>query len=186
MSLLNQEITKQFDYRWHTIAQIRSTNIPKDIQPWLTTRFSITAKLRHAGHLRVEVLEDSWQSPSPRERLRLGLKTREQARVRSVILFVDDEAVVYARSIIPARSLKGVWRYLPYLDNRPLGGYVYKSKALRRSQTEIAKLPSGLIQNCDEPLWARRSVFLEYGPGILVNEAFYPAIARFTQAAGQL
>ena len=186
MTLLNHKLTKQFDYRWHSIAQMRRSSIPKGIQPWLTTRFSITAKLRQAGHLRVEVLEDTWQSPSPRERLRLGLKSREMARVRSVILFVDNEPVVYARSIIPARSLKGAWRYLPYLDNRPLGGYVYKSKALRRSQTEVVKLPAGLIQNCPEPLWARRSVFMEYGPGILVNEAFYPAIARFTQAAGQL
>ncbi|SBS31074.1 Chorismate pyruvate-lyase [Marinomonas aquimarina] len=185
MSLLNLKLAQQFDYRWHSIEQVSRVTIPKNILPWLTTSHSITAKLRQAGQLRVEVLSDGWQTPSPRERLRLGLKSREVARVRTVILYVDDTPVVYARSIIPARSLKGAWRYLPYLGNRPLGGYVYKSKALRRSQTEVVKLPAGLIQNCDQPLWARRSVFIEYGPGILVNEAFYPAIERFTKAAGQ-
>ncbi len=186
MNLLDSKKTQQLDYRWHAIAQVRRSAIPKDIFPWLITRFSITAKLRHAGKLRVEVLEDRWQSPTPRERIRLRLKARETARVRSVILYLDNEPVVYARSIIPARSLKGPWRYLPYLGNQPLGGYVYQSKALRRSPTEVVKLPAGLIQNSHEALWARRSVFIEFGPGILVNEAFYPAIGEATKAAGQL
>ena len=186
MSLLNQKLTQQFDYRWHTIEQVSRGTIPKSILPWLTTSHSITAKLRQAGQLRVEVLSDDWQAPSPRERLRLGLKNREIARVRTVILYVNEIPVVYARSIIPARSLRGTWRYLPYLDNRPLGGYVYKSKRLRRSSTEVVKLPAGLILNCEDSLWARRSVFIEYGPGILVNEAFYPAISDITLAAGQL
>lgn len=186
MSLLNQKLVQQFDYRWHNIEQVPRTTIPSAVLPWLTTRFSITAKLRKAGHLRVQVLNDGWQQPSPRERSRLGLRSREIARVRTVILYVDDIPVVYARSIIPARSLKGSWRYLPHLGNRPLGGYVYKSKRLRRSATEVVKLPAGLVLNSQDSLWARRSVFIEYGPGILVNEAFYPAICDITQAAGQL
>lgn len=186
MNLINQKLTQQFDYRWHSIDQISRSNIPKGIRPWLTTQYSITAKLRHLGHLTVQVLDDSWQSPSPRERLRLGLKPRELARVRTVILHVDNEPVVYARSIIPARSLKGSWRYLSHLNDRPLGGYLYKSKALKRSPTEVTRLPAGMIQNCPEGLWARRSIFRQYGPGILVNEAFYPAIGELTHLAGQL
>ncbi|MBJ7551203.1 chorismate--pyruvate lyase family protein [Marinomonas ostreistagni] len=186
MNLLDFKKIKQLDYQWHSINQVRRTSIPKDILPWLITRFSITAKLRQAGQLRVDVLEDSWQTPTPREQLRLRLKSRETARVRTVVLYLDNEPMLYARSIIPARSMKGSWRFLPYLGNQPLGGYVYKSRALRRSTTEVVKLPAGLIQNSNEALWARRSVFIEYGPGILVNEAFYPAISRATKMAGQL
>ncbi|MBM6550595.1 chorismate--pyruvate lyase family protein [Marinomonas ostreistagni] len=186
MNLINHNLSRRFDYRWHTIHQIQRRQIPKHIRPWLTTQHSITAKLRHIGELSVDVIEDRWQAPSPRERTRLQLKPREMARVRTVILRVNDVPVVYARSIIPARSIKGSWRYLPHLDNRPLGGYVYKAKALRRSPTEITQLPAGLIENCDQALWARRSIFQQYGPGILVNEAFYPAIADFTPLAGQL
>lgn len=186
MNLINQKLTKQFDYRWHSIAHVRRGDIPRHIRPWLTTRHSITAKLRHIGHLTVDVLEDRWQAPSPRERLRLKLKPRELARIRTVILRVNGEPVVYARSIIPARSLKGAWRYLPHLGNRPLGGYLYKAKQLRRTPTEVVKLPAGLIENCDQGLWARRSIFQQYGPGILVNEAFYPAIRSLTHLAGQL
>lgn len=186
MILMDPKLTQQFDYRWHTIRQVRRSSIPKNIRPWLTTKHSITSKLKQIGQLTVEVLDDSWQAPSPRERLRLKLKSREQARVRTVILSVDGVPVVYARSIIPARSLKGSWRYLPRLSNRPLGGYVYKSRSLKRSATEVVKLPAGLVQNSRASLWARRSAFIEYGPGILVNEAFYPAIEELTQAAGQL
>lgn len=186
MTLLDSKRMRQFDYRWHSLSQVHRSGIPKAIYPWLKTRHSMTTKLRQAGILTVEVLADTWHSPSPRERIRLRLKLREKARVRSVILKVNDEPVIYARSIIPARSLKGAWRFLPFLGNRPLGGYVYQSKRLKRSAIEVVKLPQGLILNADQPLWARRSTFIEYGPGVLVNEAFYPSIGQFTDAVGQL
>lgn len=186
MSLINQSVAQQFDYRWRPVDQVRQSSIPKTILPWLTTEQSITAKLRHAGTLTVELLEERWQTPSPRERLRLALKPRELARIRTVILRVDGIAVVYARTIIPARSLKGSWRFLPYLGHRPLGGYVYKSRTTQRSKTEITRLPAGLLSHCDQAMWARRSIFSKYGPGVLVNEAFYPSISELTQAAGQL
>ena len=185
MTQINTRVTQQLDYRWRPIEQTRHADIPKDILPWLRTDQSITTKLRTAGDLIVELVSEYWGTPTPRERMRLGLKTREFARIRTVILKVDGTAVIYARSIIPARSLKGSWRYLPYLNNAPLGGYVYRSPNLVRSPIEITKLPAGILSNCSEPLWARRSIFQEYGPGILVNEVFYPSISELTNAAGR-
>lgn len=185
MTLMNAKIAQQLDYRWHPVARLRRSQIPKRLFPWLTTDKSITAKLRSAGKLSVELLEERWGVPTPRERRRLKLKDRERARIRTVILHVDNIPVVYARSIMPARSLKGAWRYLPYLQNQPLGGYVYQSGALKRSPIEVAQLPAGILTNCAESLWARRSIFMEYGPGILVNEAFYPSIGALTGAAGR-
>ncbi len=185
MTSMNAKVAQQLDYRWHRIQRLQRSKIPKSIYPWLATDQSITAKLRCAGQLKVELLEERWGVPTPRERLRLGLKDREVARIRTVVLHVDGIPVVYARSIMPARSLRGSWRYLPYLKNRPLGGYVYRSGALKRSPIEVAQLPAGILKEYPDALWARRSIFMEFGPGILVNEAFYPSIGKFTSLAGR-
>ncbi|TDO97509.1 chorismate--pyruvate lyase family protein [Marinomonas balearica] len=178
MTLLNQNAARQFNYEWHQLSRENRQQIPNAILPWVSTSDSLTARLRHAGAFKVEVVSDYIGSPTLRERTRLGLRSREQARIRTVLLYCNQDVVIYGRSIIPLRSIRGHWRCLSKLGDKPLGGYLFKSKKLTRSPIEITQLPSGLMQNSDESLWARRSVFYGYGPGILVNEAFYPTIGQ--------
>lgn len=176
---LNFTATKQFDYVWSSLSRAHSKNIPTFIFPWLTEQGSLTAKIQTLGKLTVDVISDTWGQTTQRERKKLNLKAREAARIREVILNVDGQAIIYARSIIPARSLKGHWRYLPKLGNNPLGGFLYKHKGLTRGEIEVAQLPANLFSHINEPTWARRSVFYQYGQGILVNEVFFPAIKPF-------
>lgn len=176
---LNFTATKQFDYVWSSLSRAHSKNIPAFIFPWLTEQGSLTAKIQTLGKLTVDVISDTWGQTTQRERKKLNLKAREAARIREVILNVDGQAIIYARSIIPARSLKGHWRYLPKLGNNPLGGFLYKHKGLTRGEIEVAQLPANLFSHINEPTWARRSVFYQYGQGILVNEVFFPAIKPF-------
>jgi len=176
---LNFTATKQFDYVWSSINNAQSKNIPSFIWPWLAEQGSLTAKIQTLGKLTVDVISDTWGPTTQRERKKLKLRPREAARIREVILNVDGQAIIYARSIIPARSLKGHWRYLPKLGNQPLGGFLYKHKGLTRGGIEVSQLPPSLFSHINEPTWARRSVFYQYGQGILVNEVFFPAIKPF-------
>ncbi|MCB5161727.1 chorismate--pyruvate lyase family protein [Marinomonas algarum] len=171
--MMNPSAAQQFNYRWQPIHRISKMKVPKNLWPWLITQESLTAKLQCLGKLAVEVLEDDWGTPTSRERKRLALRPRERVRVRTVLLTVDGHAMIYGRSIIPARSLKGHWRQVKHLKNKPLGGYLFQHRALKRSDIEITQLPKNLFSHQPTPLWARRSVFHQYGPGILVNEAFF-------------
>jgi chorismate lyase len=137
---------------------------------------SLTRKLERNGVLSVEVLHDGWAPATLRERRKLNLRPREATRVREVVLYCDGVAVIYARSIVPARSLRGHWRRVPLLGTMPLGGYLFKFPTLKRSKIEITELPIELFPNRPTSVWARRSVFMQYGPGILVNEAFFSTI----------
>ncbi|TPE53452.1 chorismate lyase [Maribrevibacterium harenarium] len=176
MTSLNQSATQQFDYCWHPLKRVAKQRIPKALWPWLAQTASLTHCLRQAGHLEVQVLEDCWGKATHREQRRLGLHPREAVRVRTVLLHVDGIPVVYGRSIIPARSLRGHWRFLTHLGSKPLGGYLYRQTRQTRSRIEITRLPAGILSHRTEALWARRSVFYGYGPGVLVNEAFFPEI----------
>ncbi|ADZ93340.1 chorismate--pyruvate lyase family protein [Marinomonas mediterranea] len=178
MTLLNKNAARQFDYEWHALSCVNRQQIPSNILPWVSTPDSLTAKLQQAGSFKVEVISDYIGLPTQRERNRLNLHAREQARIRTVLLYCNHHVVIYGRSIIPLRSLRGHWRCLSKLADKPLGGYLFKNKQLSRSPIEVTQLPAGLMQNTEESLWARRSIFYGYGPGILVNEAFYPTIGQ--------
>ncbi len=186
MTLMNQSAALQFDYRWAPIHRINKIKIPPALWPWLITQASLTAKLQSLGTLTVEVIDDAWGTPTTRERRRLNLRPREAARIRTVLLKVDGIAVIYARSIIPARSLRGHWRQVKHLKNKPLGGYLFQHRALTRSGIEVTQLPKSMFPNQPEPLWARRSIFQQFGPGILVNEAFFDEINHLTAPLGFL
>lgn len=171
--------SKTVSYVWHPLHQASKKDIPTYIKPWLSETGSITAKLRKLGELTVEVLFDRWDKATTRERRKLGLHPRAVVRVREVILSLNGVPVIYARSIIPATALKGHWRYLTKLGNQPLGGFLFKTNRLSRGEIEIAQLPPQLFSHLNEPIWARRSIFYQYGQGVLVNEAFFPSIADF-------
>ncbi|TYL49266.1 chorismate--pyruvate lyase family protein [Marinomonas sp. IMCC 4694] len=175
-TLMNPSAAQQFDYRWSPVHRINKNNVPRHLWPWLVTQDSLTATLQSLGILTVDVLEDTWGAPTSRERRRLSLRPREAARIRTVLLRINGSAVIYARSVIPARSLRGHWRQVKQLKNTPLGGYLFQYRALRRSAIEVTQLPKRLFPNQASALWARRSVFHQYGPGILVNEAFFDDI----------
>ncbi|MCZ2722678.1 chorismate lyase [Marinomonas sp. 15G1-11] len=176
MFVLNFSATQQFDYHWQPLSQARMGGIPKHLRYWLAEPGSLTARLKSMGSLSIDVIKDTWGQPTHREQISLGLRPREAARVREVILKVNGTAVIYARSIVPARALVGHWRHLSQLKNQPLGGYLFKNKNLLRSPIEIALLPVNCFHNINEIVWARRSVFKQYNKGVLVCEAFLPAI----------
>ncbi|REG83920.1 chorismate--pyruvate lyase family protein [Marinomonas pollencensis] len=173
---INHSIAQQLDYRWHPIHRVNKAKIPADLWPWLATAASLTKKLQQAGKLSVVILEDGWGRPTQRERKKLGLAPRHAARIRTVLLKFNDEIVIYGRSIIPAQSLRGHWRRVSQLKEKPLGGYLFRHRNLSRSTIEITELPASLFPGIQKRVWARRSVFQQYGPGILVNEAFFDTI----------
>ncbi|MFT2110568.1 chorismate--pyruvate lyase family protein [Marinomonas sp. 2405UD68-3] len=176
--MLNFNATQQFDYHWQPLSQARTDTIPRYLKRWLSEPGSLTALLESVGKLSVEVIQDTWGKPTQRERWTLELRPREAVRVREVILKVDGLAVIYARTIIPAKALVGHWRYLSKLKKQSLGGYLFKNKALIRSPIEIALLPKTFFHHIDDDVWARRSVFKQYNRRVLVSEAFLPSIAQ--------
>ena len=186
MTLMNSSAAQQFNYRWAPVHRINKRKVPTTLWPWLVTQDSLTAKLKSLGTLTVDVIDDTWGVSTARERKRLKLRPREAARIRTVLLKVDGKTVIYARSIIPAKSLRGHWRQVKHLKDKPLGGYLFQHRALIRSGIEITQLPKNMFPNQQGALWARRSVFHQFGPGILVSEVFFDDINHLKPLFGFL
>ena len=107
------------------------------------------------------------------------------ALVREVELLCHDQPWVFARTVIPATSLRGPARRLGRLRERPLGQVLFADPRTRRGSTEIARLlprhplfnvAVGALPQIPAEIWGRRTLFYFAGHPLLVNEIFLPKI----------
>ncbi|WP_346838205.1 chorismate lyase [Microbulbifer sp. SAOS-129_SWC] len=156
---------------------------PTVLLPWLQHPGSLTAALKHQSdnQFRVQVLQQRWLQPSPEERRALGLRERSRALVREVLLCGRGQPWVYARSVLPLRSLQGRSRYLRSLDERPLGELLFGEADIHRGPILLNRLKrnprSDLRELAGEgdSAWGRRSIFWLRDKPLLVAEAFLSA-----------
>lgn len=171
---------------------------PASLSGWLLHPGSLTAALKHESHgrFRVQVLHQGWQQPTLEERRALDLRPRQFALIREVLLYGCDQPWVYARSVLPMRSLQGKSRYLRSLDSRPLGELLFSEAGIRRGPIVLNHLQRNtqcqlqeLAAERDEA-WGRRSTFWLRDKPLLVAEtflsAFRPAGAPFHNADGRI
>ena len=115
------------------------------------------------------------------------------AHAREVVLRCDGEPVVYARSVVDPRHVRGPWRALRGLGTRPLAQLLFQDRAITRSAREYQRLAPGSAwrrqverrwrEATGEPLpagalWARRSRFTKAGTTLLLVEVFSPRLQR--------
>lgn len=170
--------------RWQPAQTLRP---PPAVRRWLLDEGSLTARLQAQGPFRVHLLRHAWLPATPGERRRLRLSPRSATLVREVLLLCDGVPRVYARSILPATTLRGRHRHLRRFGARSLGAHLFRQGGTRRDPFELIRLPSGtrlpgMQSPARGPLWGRRSVFyLEEDAPLLVAELFLPAFRPWTE-----
>ncbi len=166
----------------------RKQGVPDDLLFWLLNNDSLTVQLMKAcqGQFGVKVLDQAWQRPYEHERAKLRMRSAELGFVRHVHLMCDGVPWVFARTVIPMRTLKGRLKRLTMLGTRPLGAVLFADPNLQRQGVEIARVGerSALYQqarqqhNDGQAIWGRRSLFKLERKLILVSELFLPDIGK--------
>ncbi len=172
---------------WTGVDQMRRSAVPAGMDDWLWDTTSLTARLKrycpHGFHVRL--LRQGWGRPLYSEMRLLGMRRGETAIVREVELYCEEKAWVFARTVIPASSLRGPARRLTMLGTRPLGEVLFNDPHMRPGRREVARLlprhplfqaaTASLEQEPGE-IWGRRTLFHLSGSPLLVNEIFLPGI----------
>lgn len=129
------------------------------------------------------MLRQGWNRPSHDETLTLGLRLDAWAWIREVQLLGDGQPWVFARTLIPSRTLRGRGRRLTRLGIRPLGEVLFTDPNVRRDSVEMARIAFGHclhqraftdLAESPDAIWGRRSVFWIAGNPLLVCEIFLP------------
>ena len=178
------------DPKWCTKQNCSASLIPSPLSSWLFDQASLTARLLAIckGNFHVEVIDQSWQQPFLNEARRLNRPQRQVALIRQVYLFCDDIPLVYARTVMPRKTLTGRCRYLANLGRKPLGAVLFADPTMRRDPVEVTQLQPGqylfesavaILKSKPKSIWGRRSVFYLHRKPLLVNEIFLPSIEQF-------
>ncbi len=151
------------------------------LRSWLLDKGSLTAKLIHLsdGEFRVQVLSQTHMRANRSEALALGITPHQLCLVREVLLLGNNQAWVFARSVLPLSSLVGVLRHLRKQGNRPLGAFLFSQPKLIRSPIALSLInrhhnyvPTAFMGNT--AVWGRRSIFYVASKPLLVSEVFLP------------
>ncbi len=155
---------------------------PHPLHAWLTDRGSLTARItRHYSQFNLVRLAQKFQRPTRDERRELGLREHSLAVVREVILRDGDTPLIFAHSVAGRRDLRGAWRGLSRLGQRPLAEMLFHDPNVTRLPMEYKKIDARhpLYRRAKQviavdavTLWARRSVFWKGGRPLLVTEIF--------------
>ncbi|HEY1131234.1 MAG TPA: chorismate lyase [Roseateles sp.] len=162
------------------------------LRDWLRAPGSLSRRLARLGErFEVQVLRQGVVPFRALERAALGLPPRGLTVVREVILRVDGEPLVWARSAVHQRATTGPWRALKGLGARPLAHLLYDDPMISRSELQPRRLSrpghtrrhaarqwqaaTGATMS-PQMLWSRNSVFSRGGTQLRVMELFAPAL----------
>jgi len=171
------------NFSWRPHRRVLKTHVPPVLWDWLLDPGSLTRRLQHAcdGQFRVQVCSQGWARPLRDEARALHLRAGRYAMVREVYLLCREQPCVFARTVIPALTLRGKYRRLVRLGNRSLGAVLFADPSMRRSAVEVACLTPGLAlyervvgkrTRAAKPIWGRRSLFYLQDKPLLLSEIF--------------
>ncbi len=175
---------------WRPARRLNRSGIPEKFLPWLLDPASLTERvIAHCRRsFRVQLIDQRLARPMRNEAMALGIRFGTHAIVRQVQLMCGDTPWVYARTVIPPRTLTGKFRRFRRLGARSLGAVLFADPSMERGEVEIACLtPADPLYHQaardlrEKPgqIWGRRSLFRLDGKLLLVCEFFLPDIADF-------
>lgn len=160
--------------------------LSKPFYPWLVDKGSLTARLqKRYQHFAVTPTMIRYAKLKHDEAHVLRSPTHQAALIREVILIGNQQAIIFAHSVLPRASLRGIWQGLNRLGNQALGATLFANPKVKRTTLVYKKLSANhalyqqAIQHSTQAapyLWARRSIFSLNCANILVTEVFLPKL----------
>ncbi len=181
-------IHARLEPNWADWRRVRKVLVPDHVYSWLCETGSLTARVKAACGNRcfeVRLLQQGWGRPLYSEGRVLKMRRGESAVVREVELLCDGIPWVFARTLIPASSLRGPVRRLTLLGCKPLGAVLFADPMVERGPMQIAHLSprhplfcsaAARLERVPLDIWGRRTVYFLAGHPLLVNELFLPDI----------
>lgn len=180
--------------RWQ--VQPGHVGAPLALRHWLTDRTSLTAKLKlHCSQFRVQCLHQRQQLCLADEYAAVGLARRLRVHERDVLLRCQEQAVVFAHTIVPLQASVADWPFFNTLGERSLGTTLFGDPQVQRGALHFARLPQQhpLVRRASlatgealpAPVFARRCLFRRRNGLLLVTELFLPAICTLRPLAAR-
>ena len=153
--------------KWLSESELKIHLNDQSILQWLLEDGSITQKISADGAFKLEVLQDGIRLASLDDYRAINIFPRP-IRIREVRLLRDNQAVVYAKSIIPVLTSRYGYPGLEAIGSQPLGELIFQSELFLKQGCKFAKFTF----NNQDTFWGRRTNYLVNGYPFSIMEVF--------------
>jgi chorismate--pyruvate lyase len=127
---------------WNSYEAIEHELTNAEIKSWLLEQGPITKRIKSMKEFRLELIQDKLSDVNEDEILFLNIHTKE-IRVREVILYGNENPMVFARTIIPIATIEKGLKELGTLGNKPLGDILFEKDIFSKNDIVFATFYDG-------------------------------------------
>ena len=117
----------------------KNIQIDGKLKYWLLDMKSLSYRIRNIAKLEIIPVETRGNNIFVNEKKVLGNIKSEHLYLREVLIYADELPIMYARTVIPSKYLRGFWHKIKKLNNKPLADIVFKKKMIIRSNFKFKK-----------------------------------------------
>lgn len=151
---------------WITPKEFHNESIGAHVKSWLTETGPITNRIKSNGTFKLELIKDEVGTVKRMDANFLGEDLGE-IKIREVLLLSNDKSKVFARSLIPIKTIEKGLSELGELGSKPLGDILFEKEIFKKIETVFAKFSeSGNLY------WGRKSKYLVKVYPLSVMEIF--------------
>lgn len=151
---------------WITSKEFHNISIGTHVKSWLTETGPITNRIKSNGTFKLELIKDEVGTVNRIDANFLGEDLGE-IKIREVLLLSNNKPKVFARSLIPNRTIEKGLSELGELGSKPLGDILFEKEIFKKIETVFAKFSeSGNLY------WGRKSKYLVKVYPLSVMEIF--------------
>lgn len=151
---------------WITSKEFHNESIDTHVKSWLTETGPITNRIKSNGTFKLELIKDEVGTVNRIDANFLGEDLGE-IKIREVLLLSNNKPKVFARSLIPNRTIEKGLSELGELGSKPLGDILFEKEIFKKIETVFAKFSeSGNLY------WGRKSKYLVKVYPLSVMEIF--------------
>ena len=157
----------QFNKLTSWMSETKSLEVQnKEILSWLNESGSITSRIKSFSDFKLKLLRDS---PGEVDAAvdDLIISNYKENNIREVLLYSDEEPLIYAKSIIPLETIKLGLGVLGNLKENPLGDILFSNPEIKKEYMLFAKFESN-----EKIFYGRKGIYTVRGFPFSVCEIF--------------
>ena len=171
----------------------KNIQIDSKLKFWLLDMKSLSYRIRNIAKLEIIPFETRGSNIFLNEKKVFGNIKSENLYLREVLIYADKLPIMYARTVLPSKFLRGYWNKIKKLNNKPLADIVFDRKMIMRSDFKFKK-PSinddfsrkikMLNLKNTKILATRQSTFKNKNEKVLLTEVFFNNFEKFDYLDG--
>ena len=171
----------------------KNIQIDGKLKLWLLDMKSLSYRIRNIAKLEIIPVDSRGSNIFLNEKKVFDNKKSEHLYLREVLIYADKLPIMYARTVLPSKYLRGFWHKIKKLKNKPLADIVFDRKMIIRSDFKFKK-PSindnfsrkikMLNLKKTKILATRQSTFMNKNEKAVLTEVFFNNFEKFDYLDG--